>query len=294
MLVDSLFDNLAVAAANEELCFGSGKSRCATYLNASKRTEWENRSNAFVARRPDIVKKLSHRALYQALAVQHFVELDAVDANLPSSARISNDSYTNGVNDQLLRDATRCRYTVNRKVYNFVDVLSQETEAAFVKRFLSAVCCSTPQILLPRVTTVMSQSGFAALEKASLSKVTVSGGTQVLDCTLENCPLGSVVTLQVHREGFREYHVVDEDECTQPQVCDAESSLQKKVVIAFSMTDSIDVVELVDEIDIRKDGRSLPRKRFQREVPRIKTQTPLPFRCIEHLFSFANRRCGVN
>ena len=82
---------------------------------------------------------------------------------------------------------------------------STEAEEAFVSRLTEAVRAATTPQLLGHVTSTISQSGLAALERASLCNIAVSGGVQDIDYTLAADPVhpdGVIVTLRVYRFSY--------------------------------------------------------------------------------------------
>ena len=122
----------------------------------------------------------STEVLHSALAMQHFLDLDAADAGLPRESRLPEDLYiyTDGINDHIVVDAPRCRYVLTGGAFHFMDASTSETSEAFVARLVAGVRCVVPAGLLAAVTTTMSRSGLAALERASPCNAAVCGGSQ--------------------------------------------------------------------------------------------------------------------
>mmetsp|Transcript_24149 Transcript_24149/g.61313 ORF Transcript_24149/g.61313 Transcript_24149/m.61313 type:complete len:366 (-) Transcript_24149:2-1099(-) len=278
-LVSALFGCLAAAAdverrSLEQMSGLSDKrsrlNRCDTYLCAAERRSWEERARSWLARRGDVVRALSTEALYSATALQHLLELDAADAQLEAEKRRFSDSYTDGVNNQCLLDASRGRFTVEGEVFHFAQAHVEEAEDAFVARLLDAVRRTTPPALLPRVTSAMSQSGLAALERACLCTVVVSGGKQVAEYALSahlGRPDAVQVTLRVHRHGFGAYFAGADGDDMDPLPCDLSSSLRKSAVVTFGGEGEIDVVDLEERVDVLRDGQALPASELCRPIP---------------------------
>mmetsp|Transcript_29498 Transcript_29498/g.81002 ORF Transcript_29498/g.81002 Transcript_29498/m.81002 type:complete len:392 (-) Transcript_29498:112-1287(-) len=286
-LVQAVFDSLAAEAEAErrrveDLQARAGdtpakRNRRETYLGTAQRREWEGRARSFLERRSDVVRALSTEALYSAVMMQHLLDLDAADTGLPAAQRRSDDAYTGSVNGQFVLDAARGRYTVEGEVFHFAEAEGDEPEEAFVERVTEAVRrlalkqCGEWQ--LERVTTAMSQSGVAALERSGLCRTAVSGGSlQVeyrLDEDLERKE-GLVVRLQTRRQGFREYLPGGGGEGVEdatPLPCDATSSLQKTATVAYGPKGDVDVLDFCEDIDIRRNGERLEPELFCTAIP---------------------------
>jgi len=248
------------------------------YLNARRQRTWRKRSKAFLARHPSLPQQVSSRVLYSILAMQHLLERDIVDLSLPAEQRCSEDTYTDdGVNDQFLMDAARGRFVVEKEVFNFAEAseATAEAEDDFVARLVVAVRACCPEPLLPAVTTVMCQSGLAALEKASLCSTAVSGGVQEVDYELWTEEASDQrdsqvlkLQLQVRRSGFREYlHETADD--LEPMPCDRGSYINKSATVVFhpESIERIDVVAFAEEIDIRVASESIAPHNFCRPLP---------------------------
>merc|ERR1740117_1638765 len=107
--------------------------------------------------------------------MQHLLEIDSEDASLPEDTRRCEDTCVDGVNWQFLLDAARGHYDVSGVAFDYSEVSGGEPEQDFVDRLVGEVRRATSSGLLARVTSAMSQSGLAALERACLCKVVVSG-----------------------------------------------------------------------------------------------------------------------
>lgn len=275
-LVDALFNSFVESARVErervqrlQLPDTAAKAnRRTTYLDPRLRSEWQARSMRFLERRGDVVRALSTTALYSALAMQHLLELDRANFHLPAAQRRSEDRYVDGVCEQFLLDAPRSRYVVAGEVLHFPEAhAAGETQQAFASRLTSAVRREAPAGMVSVVTTAMSQSGLAALERASMCNAAVSGGQQTVEYTLRADPAnpkGALVTLQVDKRGFREYLMAQYDE---PMPSDACSSLHKSAMVSFTADGDIDVLNFIEKIDIRRDGCPLPAEALCDEIP---------------------------
>ncbi|CAE8588389.1 unnamed protein product [Polarella glacialis] len=235
--------------------------------------------------------------------MQHYLELDVADLRLLPAQRRSSDSYTDGVNDQFLLDATRGRFTVMGEVFHYAEATKAgESEVDFVSRLLNAVRAATLPALLAPVTLAMSQSGLAALERASLCIAAVSGGSQRVDYTLELEPgqPGAVrVSLQLLRQGFQEYLLSgtpDEDIDDAPRRSDRESWLKKAATVVLGPGGDVDVVHLEETVDVCHQGRRLPSSDFFQDPPAasaaVAASRPEPTpRCLSGARGCARRLC---
>ncbi|CAK0846706.1 unnamed protein product, partial [Prorocentrum cordatum] len=178
------------------------------------------------------------------------------------------DSFTDGVNSQFFLDASRGRFTVNGEVFCFQDAAGED-EASFVARLEAAVRAVAPAALLERVTTAMSQSGLAALEKASLCTVVVSGGSlsvhYALTADSAGDPGSAVVELGMQRRDFRAYFAGSDD--MEPLPSDVGSTMWKAATVLFRPDGDVDVRELEDGVEIRRAGRLLPAAALRAPIP---------------------------
>lgn len=280
-LIDAVFDHLFTIASSErdrtvrlnlpETV--AKRNRRDTYLKPERLAEWRARSEQFLERQKSIASKMSVEMLYSSVAMQHYLDLDCVDAHLPADLRRSEDTYEDGLSQQFLIDAPRGFYVVEGEIFNYADIESGETEAEFTQRLVSAVRRVTPAALVVNVTNAMSQSGLAALERASLCTTAVSGGTQEVNYSLEKDPADPdvvFVSLQVYRHGFREYILASSDDPS-PLSCDAGSIVKKSATVAFGLDREVDVVDLVEDIQIWQEGQLLPMEDLCVAIP-----IPLP------------------
>jgi len=275
-LLDAVFARLLAAAKEEHAAVArerlrdsrAKRNRRETYLVAQTRSKWRTRSRRFLQRRRDLLSTLPPAARYGAIFLQHLLEVDASDALLPEHSRRFEDSFTESVSDQFLLDATRGRYEVEGEVFHFAESAADEPESAFLERLLMALRRLVPAALLPCVSMAMSQSGLAALERASLCAAAVSGGRQDVSyalCEDPEQPGGLLVTMQVHRHGFREYVVDsmavlvdDDDDDDGPRPCDsATSSVRKAATLCYAAAGVVDVVAF-EVVEIRHRGQLVP------------------------------------
>lgn len=275
-LVTFLFDNLAAEAEAEQrritqLQLGDTvtlRNRRQVYLDLAARSNWQNHSWSFLSRRSDLA---TSESLYSIIAMQHFLELDIEDTRLPPERRCSADVFSGDVNDQFMLDASRSRYQVNGEAFSYADRHTEETKTDFIARLLNALRHASPPTLLQSITTVMSQSGLAALERASLCDIAVCGGNLVttFDLVTDTSDAREAqVTLEVHRHGFSEYLAGSSGDGTAPLSCDTSSSLRKTATAVFHTSGDIDVVNFVESIDIKRDGVLLPAETFRLRVLR--------------------------
>lgn len=117
----------------------------------------------------------------------------------------------------------------------------------FTERLLSAARRTAPGVPLEGITTAMSQSGLAALERASLYELAFCGGRLAVTFELKSDAAAETqevsVSLDVRRYGFSEYihgSCTDEAE-TQP--CDASSSVVATAIFHPNGDVDVDFVE---------------------------------------------------
>jgi len=273
-LVATLFGCLADLAANEEQKVVATKrdttakqNRRNAYLELEKRCFWEAQSQKFLRIRSDVVHTLPLDALYCAVAMQHLLALDAMDMHLSADQRCSDDAYTEGVSDQFLLDATRGRYSVDGRLFHYAESHEQETEKTFMARLLDAVGTLVPSEMLPCVSSAMSQSGLAALERSSMCSIAVSGGIQDVDYMLapNSDELGGVlVKLQVFRKGFTAY--MKDENVDEPLSCDSASSIRKAATVTYGVDGTVHVIDFMEEINVLQGGELLPLETLFRPV----------------------------
>merc|ERR1712232_48819 len=263
-LIDAVFERLVVSANDEQQRVDSLRMRDTpamrhrreVYLDLRRRVEWQARAKQYLARRPDVVNSLSEEALYSAILMQHLIELEADNLKLPPELRRSEDTRTNGLNDQFLLDVPRSRFTLNGEVFHMATNHDPESREEFVARLSDTVRRLTPQALLEIVTIAMSQCGMAALMRAGHYSLAVIGGVQQVEYTFQSESEMVRVTMFSKKHSFREY-LKESDDNFEPSDCDASSSIRRSATIAFGTNGDIDVVDIVEEIDIRVNGQRL-------------------------------------
>lgn len=239
------------------------RNRREVYLDSAQRRRWESRAHQFLERRQDVVRALSVETLYSVVLTQHLLDLDAADPDLPAGEHCSDDTFEDGINSQFLLDVPRGRYIVDGEVLHFAEAEPDESEDAFVSRATNAVrevVRSCPR-MLERVTTAMSQSGIAAVERASLCHTVVSGGTVEVEYRLDHDPEregGFLVRLQTCRRGFREYLPSSSStEDVSPSSCETSSFVLKTATVAYGPSGEVDVTDFREDVRIRRNGETL-------------------------------------
>lgn len=251
--------------------------------------------------------KLAEGALREVLAAQHFFQVDCDDLLLPPEHRRSEDAYGSeggpyaDVCEQLVLDAPRSSFEVEGQRFDFATEMARagaleqsenlegcgadegdQCQQAFTERLILAVrrCLSgngePPPLLLRAVSTLLSQSGMASLERAcDTSQVVVSGGEQHVRYALRAIPAcenpvalagGSCgplweVRLLMRKEGFhhciaygsQEQHLQEDPA---PLACGLGSVVEKSCRLHVSLSPLGERVE-VDVVELRKDVRLL-------------------------------------
>mmetsp|Transcript_67923 Transcript_67923/g.126899 ORF Transcript_67923/g.126899 Transcript_67923/m.126899 type:complete len:374 (-) Transcript_67923:22-1143(-) len=234
------------------------QNRRGLYLDSDQRHLCEERSRQFLARRHDVASTLSIEALYSGLALQHILELEVVNLSLPAESQFSDSSCLDGINEQFLLDAPRTRYCIKGVMHFWATSRSHEDKDAFLARLVNAMRQAVPAKLLPLTTTVMSQSGLAALERASLCSVAVSGGRHEVDFGIEadpDKPNCVIVTMQTRKRGFSEFYASTGDD---PFECDEVSCIRKSATVELHIDGTVDVVSYSEDINLLRNGELLP------------------------------------
>mmetsp|Transcript_1372 Transcript_1372/g.3692 ORF Transcript_1372/g.3692 Transcript_1372/m.3692 type:complete len:372 (+) Transcript_1372:96-1211(+) len=234
------------------------QNRRGLYLDSDQRHVCEERSRQFLARRHDVAATLSMEALYSGLALQHILELEVVNLSLPVESQFSDSSCLDGINEQFLLDAPRTRYCIKGVMFFWASSRTNEGKDAFLARLVDAMRQAAPAKLLPLTTTVMSQSGLAALERASLCSVAVSGGRHEVDFGMEldpNKPNCVIVTMQTRKRGFSEFYASTGDD---PIECDEASCIRKSAIVELYVDGTVDVVSYSEDINMLRHGEPLP------------------------------------
>jgi hypothetical protein len=166
-------------------------------------------------------------ALHDLVAVQHYIDLDFEDLTLPPEKRRNQDAFfgaDGNICEQMLLDVPRCAMKVDGNSFSFSDSSGQDSPGgpevdqaermtsrkAYTESVVEAMmqCLrrhgEPPALLVRAVTSVMSQSGLASMERAChSSQVVVSGGTHIVEYEL-GARQGKAwdVTLSVRKTGF--------------------------------------------------------------------------------------------
>lgn len=241
--------------------------------------------------------RLNAAALREHIALQHYIDVDLEDLSLPEAQRRAGDAFCGeggNICEQMLLDAPRSTFVVEGEVFDFASEQSSQPvspfvgtseydqlQKAFCDRLVSQVvrCLGgdpTPR-LLRAVSTTMSQSGLANVERAcELPQVAVCGGDQQVRYELMPRGLGAKcwdIKLLVRKEGFEHCISFGPPESTdngkkqqdyEPMVCGAECFLAKSCNVRFRVGpdgDSVqaDVLELQNEFKlVDRHGRVLP------------------------------------
>lgn len=206
-------------------------------------------------------KMLSHEELYSMVALQHFLQVDLDDLSLPSNLRRSEDTFggaNSDVAEQFLLDGPRSTFCIDGEVLDFareaMDLKGDHErvdrlQVQFVDRLVVAVQkCLGDARLLPAVTTTLSQSGLANVERSiTMAQVAVSGGEQQLRYSLASRgPSGPWdMDLMVRKAGFEQVIVCGQPifpvqgvrwEESTPLGCSPASSISKSCSIRYSLT----------------------------------------------------------
>lgn len=215
--------------------FSAKWNRQALYLEESTRSWALNASRRHLVRHPEWWEgptRLSASQLCEIVAAQHFFEVDFEDLLLPEGQRRSEDTFSSTGNsagadicDQFLLDAPRSCFIIEGETFDLgveatlktmanLDQAQSAREAArtqqaFTERLLGALqrclsvhpskgkAASLSPLLLRAVTTAMSQSGMASLERATAQpQVVASGGEQQLRYELRALGAGDSFTFR--------------------------------------------------------------------------------------------------
>lgn len=293
------------------------------YLDGEQYERARLASRRHLARHPTWLRgryRLSRDVLRDIVAVQHYVDVDLEDLCLPVKARRSQDVFdykTEHVCHQLLLDAPRSRFVVDGKVFDFAQERAARQHAgdgqassgdaneadSFCDRLVAAVVCclgdKCPPVVLRAVTTAMSQSGLANMERAlEFPQVVVGGGES--DVAYELKSLGGGVwdlTLSVHKHGFEQcivYSSFDpENRSTpdpRPMACGSSSSILKELSLRYSIvpgSSGKDDAGVPADFQIKEEssswfafaqgkrhgeGNAFPGERFQADVQSLRKE----------------------
>jgi len=227
----------------------------------------------------------SFEALSDIVAMQHFIDVDVEDLSLPEPSRRSEDTFRGDVCDQFLLDAPRSKYYIEGVEMDLSEESRRHSlpQAEFCDRLVDAVqsCLGVgaPPKLLRAVSSSMSQSGVASMERATSSRgepqVAVSGGDQHTWYSLRAVdePEGRAWDLEmmVRKTGFEQCIIYPSpleqphsSEDPIPSACSSSSAISKSCRIRYRARGAdgeveADVQELTSEIRLLDDrGRPLP------------------------------------
>mmetsp|Transcript_54388 Transcript_54388/g.174401 ORF Transcript_54388/g.174401 Transcript_54388/m.174401 type:complete len:389 (+) Transcript_54388:61-1227(+) len=288
LILNSVYNDLQQRHARDREKFEQGSRAVPTrvwnqqevYLDCEKRTRARAASRKFLERHRDWLSgptKVGDVALHDLVAVQHYIDLDLEDLSLPESERRNSDSFggpDGNICEPFLQDATRCSISVDGRRFSFPArcaarglAISKDPAAlqmvrqAFIADLTSAVLRSLnrsgppPPNLVRAVTSAMSQSGLASVERACYSsQVVVSGGDQTVQYRLQSLADNAYdVTLSVHKVRFQECIVCSqffEDPVTVP--CSPKSFVKKACTIRFSVLGDGSGIQ-ADVVKLRKE-----------------------------------------
>uniref|UniRef100_A0A7S1MNU7 Uncharacterized protein n=1 Tax=Alexandrium catenella TaxID=2925 RepID=A0A7S1MNU7_ALECA len=250
------------------------------YLDIEKRTQARAASRKYLERHSEWLSgpgKVGDVALHDLVAVQHYIDLDVEDLSLPEDERRNSDAFggpDGNVCEPFLRDATRCSsIVVDGRKFSFqarcaregvtqknTDEL-QQCRKAFLDELSQAVMQSLGRegqalpLLVRAVTSAMSQSGLASVERACYSsQVVVCGGDQTVRYKLQQREGNSWdVTLSVQKVGFEDCIICSqffEDPVTVP--CSPKSFVSKACTIRFTVLENNSHVQ-ADVVKLRKE-----------------------------------------
>lgn len=229
-------------------------------------------------------------SLRRIVALQHYASLDLEDLTLPRAQRRNEDNFvgvSGGICEQLILDACRGTYVIAGERFDFVESLHnsgislesiealemQRLQAAFADRLVLAIghclggkCLNgtTGIVLIQAVTTAMSQSGMANLERACDDvQVVVCGGDQTLcyELQLANRAEADIsawqVELSVRKFGFDQCILYEANcvEAQEPVACSVKSFISKRCRLRVLTRDSgesleVDVLEATSVVSI--------------------------------------------
>lgn len=272
LILNALYGDLHRRHVHERECLerqgpgvvGSTKwNQQEVYLDYEKRTRARAASYRYLERHKEWMcgpNRYDDAALTDLVAVQHYIDLDLEDLLLPAAERRNRDAFGGlggNVCEPFMRDAPRCRLRVDGRRFSFPARLARRGAAdaaglarlrgLFVEDLTRAVLRSLarrgppPALLVRAVTSTMSQSGLASVERACYSsQVVVSGGEQAVRYSLQAREDGAWdVTLSVQKSRFEECIVCSqffEDPCAVD--CRPESFVSKACSIRFNVPET--------------------------------------------------------
>lgn len=289
LILDSFYSDLHKRHARERECLERKGGTVQTkkwnqqevYLDIEKHAQAREASRRYLDRHPEWLEgpdKVGDVALHDLVAVQHYIDLDIEDLSLPANEKRNSDAFAGpdgNICEPFLQDAARCSsIAVDGRKFSFHSRCSRhgitaqknpeevrKLRQAFMDDLANAVVKSLSKkgqanpLLVRAVTSAMSQSGLASVERACYSsQVIVSGGEQNVRYKLvareDDC---WDVTLSVKKVSFDQCIICSqffEDPATVP--CNPKSSVSKACTIRFSAPAGTNSIR-ADVIKLRKE-----------------------------------------
>jgi hypothetical protein len=248
-----------------------------TYLDELQCAKARTLSTEFLSRHIDWCHgpmPLSQDALSARIGMQHFVSIDAEDLVLPEYKRRTCNSFDGpfeNVADQFLADATRSEFHIAGEKFDFAAELeasnlsmdedpdaverhSEQFTARLVSALRQGLGGNPDKTLLQIVSTLMSQSGMASLERSCTSAlVVVSGGEQIVRYDLTALSeFAWEIKLSMQKSGFSQAFVHESaDLHAEPRLvanCLPDSIVGKSCTLRITLQDPTRI--LVDCIDL--------------------------------------------
>jgi len=270
---------------------GSAKwNRQELYIDEDRRERACVASRRHLARHPEWLEglaRLDEASLSEVVAMQHYLEVDLEDLSLPEAERRSEDTYSGAggnICNQMLLDAARSAFMVDGEEFDFsaevaghgeaveanpcdVERLQQALSDRLVAAVMRCLGDEPPPLLLRAVTTTMSQSGLANVERAcNEPQVVVCGGDHHLRYELSGLEAGVwELSLFTRKFGFEQcivYGATPRDgapgEEPLPAACSSSSSASKlcRVRLRVGPGGGVDG----DVVELRKELRILDRR----------------------------------
>mmetsp|Transcript_106881 Transcript_106881/g.297633 ORF Transcript_106881/g.297633 Transcript_106881/m.297633 type:complete len:471 (+) Transcript_106881:10-1422(+) len=286
-LVDDFYRELGQAYAEEQLATGqSSPTRSSTCrgLEAYQSEERCRRMRALslqhLKRHPEWLassSKLSDAQLRDLVAMQHYIDRDLEDLQLPEAKRFYRDTFSNGcISRQLLLDATRSCYQVDGRNFNWRTLFEEhgrpaDEEEILKNCFVDALVASIqdslgrgvapPPLLVCAITSTMSQAGIASLDMAcGPPHLAVSGGEHKVHFSLQARADGAWdVMLSTQQAGFESFIVCDAKDGrhgdSSSRSCSPRSTILKRCTVRFTVpigdsTVVADVLRLHREVTV--------------------------------------------
>lgn len=235
-------------------------NRQQVYLDYEKCEEARELSRRHLYRHRDWLvgpTKYDDVALQDIMAVQHFIDMDIEDLFAPQTAQRHYDNFggANGdISEQFLLDAPRSSLKIGGRRFNFMTRLSRQPAAAredpgqvqalrqafladITRALLRTLGESPAPALVRAVTSVMSQSGLASVERACYSSQVISGCSRrvVSYKLLSRSSSGPwEVALCVRKSGFEQCKICSQNfEDSETIDCALESFVLKACSVLF-------------------------------------------------------------